>query len=118
MDSNSSLVRNSSRDTYRRPALHKDTNKLDHIVTNNLKTNKDKLNEAIKNEPTFDTDSFNLSSGTSNPLLVVTLSLREVNKNIATNVSGLTFLWDSGATNTTINKNTLKTINARCGLIK
>ena len=37
-------------------------NKLYHIVTNNLKTTKDKLNKAIKNEPAFDTDSFNLST--------------------------------------------------------
>ena len=49
--------------------------KLDHLMTNNLKTTKDQLNEYINNGPTFDTNSFNLSSGTSNPLTVVTVSL-------------------------------------------
>ena len=50
-------------------------NKLDHIVTKNLKTTKYQLNEAIDNELAFDTNGFNLYSGTSNPLTVVTVSL-------------------------------------------
>ena len=54
---------------------HKEMNKLDHVVTNNLKKNKDQLNEATINEPTFDTNIFNLSSGTSDPLPVVTAYL-------------------------------------------
>ena len=44
-------------------------------VNINLKTHKDQINEAMKNEPTFDSINFNLSSGTSNPLPVVTVFL-------------------------------------------
>ena len=49
---------------------------LYHVVTENLKKDKDQSNEAIKNEPTFDNSGFKLSSVTSNPLPVVTVSLR------------------------------------------
>ena len=48
--------------------------------------------------------SFNLSSGTINPLPVVAVSLRGGNKHRATVVSGLTLFWDSGATNITIKR--------------
>ena len=72
-------------------------------MTNNLMTNKYQLNATINNEPTFDTNSFNLSSSTSNPLPVVTVSLLVGKKHISTYVSGLTCLWDSGATNSMIN---------------
>ena len=65
-------------------------NKLYHVVINNLKTAKDQLNEAINNYSTFDTNSFNLSSSTSNPLSVVTVSLQEGKKHGETTVSGLT----------------------------
>ena len=44
-------------------------------MTNNLKTNKYQLNEAINNDPTFDTNNFNLYSGTIYPLPVVTVSI-------------------------------------------
>ena len=81
-----------------RPAGLKETNKLDCIVTNNLKKNKDKINEAINNEPTFDTNRSNLSSGTSDPLPVLTVSLQGRKKHRATTVAGITGLWDSGAT--------------------
>ena len=67
-------------------------------MTKNLNTTKDKLNEAINNDPTFGTNSFNLSIVTSNPLPVVTVSLRVGKKHRATNFSGLTCLWGSGAT--------------------
>ena len=50
-------------------------NILDHVVTDNIKTNKDQLNSAIYNEPAFDTNRFNLSSDTRDPLLVVTVTL-------------------------------------------
>ena len=50
-------------------------NKLDHVVTNNLKKNKYQLNESINNDPTFDSNIFNLSSGNSKPLPVVTVYL-------------------------------------------
>ena len=47
----------------------------------------------------FDHNSFNWSSGTRDPLTVVTVSLRGGKKHRSTTVDGLTFLWDSGATN-------------------
>ena len=72
-------------------------NRLDHVVTNNLNNNKDKINEAINSEPTFDTSNFSLSRGTSNRLPVVTVSLQGRKKNRATTVAGITCLWDSGA---------------------
>ena len=78
-------------------------NRLDHIVTDNLNNNKDQSNESIKNKPTFDTNSFNLSRCTSNPLPVVTVSLQGGKKHISKNISGPTFLRDSGATIIMIN---------------
>ena len=62
---------------------------MDHVVTNNLKTNKYQSDEAINNQPTFDTNNFDLSSSTSDPLTVVTVSLRGRNKHRATTVAGL-----------------------------
>ena len=70
-------------------------NRFDHLVTYNLNNYKDQSNEAIITEPKFDTSSFNLSSGTSNPLPVVTVSLRGGKKHTATTVSGITCFWDS-----------------------
>ena len=74
-DSDFLLARDSSWYSYRRPAGHKEMNRLDHIVTDNLKNNEDQSNEAINSEPKFDASNFNLSSATSNPLPVVTVSL-------------------------------------------
>ena len=74
-DSNSSLARYSSRETYRQPAGLKEMNRLDHLVTENLNNYKYQSNESINSEPKFDTSIFNLSSGTSDPLPVVTVSL-------------------------------------------
>ena len=79
-------------------------NKLDHVVTSNLNTNKDQSNESINNETMFDTNSFNLSRGTSNPLPVVTISLQVGKKHVSENVAGLTCLWDRRATNSMINR--------------
>ena len=45
------------------PAGRRETNILDHLVTNNTKKDKDKHNYDIENEPKFD-GSFNLSSRT------------------------------------------------------
>ena len=73
-------------------------------MTNNLKINKDQINEAINNETVFGTSSFNLSSGTSNPLPVVNVSLQGRNKHIATTVTGLTLLWDNRDTNIMIKR--------------
>ena len=103
-DSSSSPARDSSWDTYRRPAGRKEMKKLDHVVNNNLKTTKDQFNEAIEYEPIFDYNSFNLSSDARKPLPVVTVSLIGVKKHRATNVADLTFLWDSGATYSMINR--------------
>ena len=50
-------------------------------MAKHLKTTNNQPNETINNEQTFDTNSFNLSSGTSNSLLVLVVSLR-VGKNI------------------------------------
>ena len=56
----------------------------------------------------FDTSNFNLSSGTSNPLPVVNVSLRGGNKHRATTVDGLTCLWDSGATDSMLKRRQTK----------
>ena len=79
-------------------------NKLYHVVKKNLKTNKYKINEAINNERTFDTNSFNLSRGNRNPLPVVTLYLQGGKKNRATTVAGLTCLCNRGYTNSMIKR--------------
>ena len=74
----------------------------------NLKTSTDQSNEAINNEPVFDTYRFNLSSVTSDPLLVVNFSLRRVNKHRAKTVADITCLWDSIDTNIMINRKNTK----------
>ena len=112
-DSDSSLASDSSWDKYRRNYGRKEMNKLDHVVTNNLKTTKDQLNEAINNEPTFDTNIFNLSSSTSDPLPVVTVSLWGGKKHRAKNVAVLTCFWDSGATNNMIKRKHTKHYECR-----
>ena len=70
---------------------------MDHVVTNNIKKKKNQLNDTIKNDPKFD-HTFSLSRGTTDPQPVVTVSLRGGKEQISTTVSGITFLWDSGAT--------------------
>ena len=77
---------------------------MDHVVTGNINTNKYQHNDAINNEPTFDTNSVNLSSGTKDPLPVVTASLQGGKKHMATNVAGLICVWDSVATNSMIKR--------------
>ena len=83
-------------------------NKLDKVVTNNSRTTKYQINESIKNEPIFDTNSFNLSRGTSDHLPLLTVPLRGGKKHIATNIAGLTFLWYNGATYSIINRRRTK----------
>ena len=73
-------------------------------MTYNLKNDKDWNDESINSEPTFDTSSFNLSRGTSNPLPVITVSLRGGKKHRSTTVAGLTCLWGSGATDIIIKR--------------
>ena len=69
-----------------------------HVVTYTLNNYKDQSNEAINSELIFYTSSFNLSSGTSDPLPVVTVSLQGGKKHISMTVSGITCFRDSGAT--------------------
>ena len=49
-------------------------NRLDHVVTENIDTNKNERNDAIENETKFD-NIFNLSSRNKDPLPVVNFSL-------------------------------------------
>ena len=79
-------------------------NKLDQVVTNNIKTNKYQLNDAIHNEPTFDTSRFNSYKGTREPLPVVNITPLGGRKHRSMTVSGLTYLWDSGDTDSTIKR--------------
>ena len=69
-----------------------------------MKYYNDQYNDAIDNDLTLDNSSFSLYSGTSDPLLLVTVSLQGGKKHIATIVSGLTCLWDSRATNIMMKK--------------
>ena len=67
-------------------------------MTDNINTYKYQHNDPIYNDPTFDTNSFNLSSGTKDPLPVVTVSLQVGKEHRELTAVGLTCLWDSGAT--------------------
>ena len=77
-------------------------NILDHVVTSNINISKYQLNDSIENEPKFDTNSFNSSSETRDPLPVVIVTLRGGKKHRETDVSGITRLRDTGATNSII----------------
>ena len=77
-------------------------NKLDQVLTNNMKTNKYQPNDAIYNDLTFDTSRFNLSIGNIEFLPVVTVTPRGGKKHRATIFSGLIFLLYSGSTYITI----------------
>ena len=69
-------------------------NKLDHVVTNNIK-NINQYDDAIEYDPKLD-GKFSLSSGTNRDLLtVVTVSLRGGKKHRETIIYGLTCIWDS-----------------------
>ena len=73
-------------------------------MTDNLNNYNDQSNETINSEPTFDHSSFNLSSGTSESLPVVTVSLQGGKINRETIVAGLTCLWDIRATESMIKR--------------
>ena len=77
------------KDKDRRPSGRKEINKLDHLLTKNIKDYNDQNNEAIDNEPKLDNSSFNLSSSSRDPLPVVTVSLQGGKKHVATTVAGL-----------------------------
>ena len=89
-DCDSSLSCDSERDKRRRPAEQKDMYKLDHVVTNNINI-KYQCNDAIGYDLKFD-NKFSLSSGTKDPLPVVTVSLRGGKKHRATIIYDLTCL--------------------------
>ena len=76
---------------------------MDHVVTNNIETNKDQPNDPIDYEAMFG-NSFNLSSGNKYPLPVDSVSLQGVKKHRAMNVADVTCLWDNRATNITIKR--------------
>ena len=83
-------------------------NRLDHVVNNNIKTNKDQLNGAIYDESAFDNSSFNSSRGIRDPLPVGTVTIRGGKKHRATAVAGLTCTWDNRATDSIINRKDTK----------
>ena len=56
------LSRNIDLDKYRHPGVRREINLLYHVVTDNIKTNKYQRNDAIENEPKFDS-SFNFLAG-------------------------------------------------------
>ena len=66
-------------------------------MTDSINTYQYQHNEAIENEPNFDSN-FNLSSGTKEPLPVLTVSLQVGNRHGSITVAGLKCLWDSRAT--------------------
>ena len=71
---------------------------MDHILTENIKANKYQHNDAIENETTFDTNSFNLSSRTKHPLQLLTVRILGGKKYRSANVDGIKLLWDRRAT--------------------
>ena len=72
-------------------------NKLFHVVTNNINI-KDQWNDAIAYDPRFDNE-FSLSRvSIMDPLEVVIVTLRGGEKNRKNIIYGLTWTWDSGAT--------------------
>ena len=77
-DYDSSLSSDSDLEEKIHPTECKEINKLYHVVTDNIKKNKNHHNDAIENEPNFD-NKFIFSSSTKDPLPVVTVSLRGVN---------------------------------------
>ena len=93
----------SERDKIIHPAERKDMNNLYHAVANNI-NNKDQCNDTIEYEPKFD-NTFSLSCGIKDPPPpVVTFRLWEGKKYRATIIYGLTCLWNSGATESTIKR--------------
>ena len=67
-------------------------NKLDHVVTENINTNTDKLSD---NDLKFNTSTLKSSSGSRYPLPVVIVSLQGGKKHRSTTVAGLKCLWDT-----------------------
>ena len=74
--------------------------KLDTALNNGI-NNKDQCNDAIEYEPKFD-NKFSLSSGTKDPLKVVTVSLLGGKKHWIAIIFCLPCLWCSGPTDSII----------------
>ena len=106
--SDSSISRDNDWYTLRHPDGRKERNGLNHVVTDNINTNEDQLNEYIYNDTKFDTTIFNLSSGTRETWPVVIVTLLRHKQHRATTVAGLTWLWYSEDTNITIKKKHIK----------
>ena len=79
------------------PAELKEKKSFDPAVTSNV-INNNQCDDAMEYDPKFDY-TFSLSSGTKEPLPVVTVSLGVGKKHRATIISGLKCLWDNRATN-------------------
>ena len=86
--------------------------KLYDIVTNNI-NNKDQCNDVIEYDPKCD-NTFSLSSGTKDPLPVVTVSLQGGKKNIAATIYGLTCLRIAELPTEQLKGHTLNLTSQRC----
>ena len=75
-------------------------NKLDHVVTNAI-NNKNQCDNAIEYDLKFD-NTFSLSSGNKEPLLLLTVSLQGGKKHRETIIYSLICLWDIGSTSSMI----------------
>ena len=69
---------------------------MDHVVNTNIKHNP--VNDVIDNELKFDRSNSLANNPVKDTLHIVTIMLRGRKKSRQTLSSGLTFLWDSGAT--------------------
>ena len=72
-------------------------------MTNDIK-NEYECNDDIDYEPKFERRFSLYSDSNRDPLTVLTFALKTGNKNGANIISGLTFLWDSGATDSMIKR--------------
>ena len=78
-------------------------NNLNHVVNTDIKI-KDQCNDAIAYEPEFDNTFSLYRDSIRYPLSVVTVTLIVGKKNRSNVIYVLTFLWDSGATDSMIKR--------------
>ena len=102
-DSDSYLSSESEGDRKRQPTERKEISDLDNVMTDSKKKNNNQHNDAIGYETKFDS-KFSLSSGTQDPLRVVTVSLRGCKKQRASIIDCLKYLLGSIATNSMIKR--------------
>ena len=102
-DSDSSLP--SDRKWYEiiQPDEIKDMNKLYHVVTNNI-NNKNQCDDAIKYELDFDNKLILFSGTNGNLMQVVTVRLIVGKKHREMIIYSLPYLWDIGATTSTVKR--------------